>query len=188
MYMHTHMCENKDEISLVKDLFKSDDYVSAYSRHGLLGPRSVFAHCVHMQDGEWAALRESKSVIAFCPTSNFFLGSGTFDLARCDREGVRVGLGTDIGAGTSFCQLQTLGDGYKGARGCTPPPFRRAGARRVPRCGRTHTAAMPSGHARLALTLSDRPATPPPQRWRSKGRSSTPLTPCTWQRCGPRRR
>ena len=62
-------------------------YLDVYARAGLLGPRSVFGHCIHLQDSEVAALAESRSVAAFCPTSNLFLGSGLFDQARLEASG-----------------------------------------------------------------------------------------------------
>jgi guanine deaminase len=92
----------------------------------LVGPRSVFAHCVHLEDRALARMSEAGSSIAFCPTSNLFLGSGLFDLAAADRHGVKVGIGTDVGAGTSFSLLATLGEAYKigQLRGTTLDPFR----------------------------------------------------------------
>jgi guanine deaminase len=63
-------------------------------------------------------MHRTGSAIAHCPTSNFFLGSGVFNIARAmqpDRP-VRVGLGTDIGAGTSFSMLATLHEAYKAAQ------------------------------------------------------------------------
>ncbi|NDM57182.1 amidohydrolase family protein, partial [Klebsiella pneumoniae] len=84
-----------------------------YDHHGLLGPRSVFAHGVHLCDGECQRLAETGSAVAFCPTSNLFLGSGLFDLPKLERYKVKVGLGTDVGAGTSFSQLQSLNEAYK---------------------------------------------------------------------------
>ena len=84
-----------------------------YARAGLLGPRSVFGHCIHLADDEVAAIAASRSVAAFCPTSNLFLGSGLFDQARLDRAGVRIALATDVGAGTSYSMLRTAGEGYK---------------------------------------------------------------------------
>ena len=82
-------------------------------RRGLTGPRSVFGHCIHLQDSEVAALAESRSVAAFCPTSNLFLGSGLFDQARLKRAGVRIALATDVGGGTSYSMLRTAAEGYK---------------------------------------------------------------------------
>ena len=74
---------------------------------------SVFAHCIHLQDEEWQRLAETNSNIAFCPTSNLFLGSGLFKLKQAITHDIEVGLGTDIGAGTSFSMLQTMAEAYK---------------------------------------------------------------------------
>jgi guanine deaminase len=112
--MHTHLSENKNEVAWVKELFpECDGYLDTYDQAGLLGRRSVFAHCLHLSDGEWDRLAETRSNIAFCPTSNLFLGSGLFQLSRAVKQKVRVGLGTDIGGGTSFSILQTLNEAYK---------------------------------------------------------------------------
>jgi len=113
VYVHTHLNENMAEIALAKQIHKCDTYLGIYDKHGLTGPRSVFAHCVHMQDVEWELMSETKSAMAFCPTSNLFLGSGLADLQAVHARGIRCGLGTDIGAGTSFSQLQTLNEAYK---------------------------------------------------------------------------
>ncbi|MEO4046584.1 guanine deaminase [Pseudomonas sp. CAU 1711] len=114
LYMHTHLSENRKEIEWVKELFPArKGYLDVYDHHGLIGPRAVFAHGVHLCDEECARLGETGSAVAFCPTSNLFLGSGLFDLEKLQRHGVRVGLGTDVGAGTSFSQLQSLNEAYK---------------------------------------------------------------------------
>ena len=118
--MHTHLAENTGECAAVAERFPdARDYLDVYDRFGLVGPRSVFAHCIHMDDPAMAR-------IAFCPTSNFFLGSGLFDLARAGACGVQTGIGTDIGAGTSFSILSTLGEAYKVCqlRGTSLDPFR----------------------------------------------------------------
>lgn len=62
------------------------------------GERSVFAHGVHLCDDECARLAEAGSAVAFCPTSNFFLGSGLFNLPMAEKHKLNVGLGTDVGA------------------------------------------------------------------------------------------
>ncbi|WP_312359111.1 guanine deaminase [Stutzerimonas balearica] len=114
LYMHTHLSENRKEIEWVRELFpERQGYLDAYDHHGLIGARSVFAHGVHLCDEECRRLGETGSAVAFCPTSNLFLGSGLFDLEKVEDFGVRVGLGTDIGAGTSFSQLQSLNEAYK---------------------------------------------------------------------------
>ncbi|WP_342245884.1 guanine deaminase [Pseudomonas sp. OTU5201] len=114
LYMHTHLSENRKEIEWVKELFpERKGYLDVYDHFKLIGERSVFAHGVHLCDDECKRLAETGSAVAFCPTSNLFLGSGLFDLQKLEEYGVRVGLGTDVGAGTSFSQLQSLNEAYK---------------------------------------------------------------------------
>ncbi|WP_158812878.1 guanine deaminase [Methylocapsa sp. S129] len=113
-YMQTHLDENRAEIAFVKELFPwAKTYLEVYERYGLLGPRSVFGHCVHLEQSEVAALAASRSVAAFCPTSNLFLGSGLFDMKRLHDHEVRVSLATDVGGGTSYSMLQTANEAYK---------------------------------------------------------------------------
>jgi guanine deaminase len=123
--LHTHLSENPGEIAVVAERYPdAADYLDVYDRFGLVGPRSVFAHCVHMSDRAFSRMAEAGAGIAFCPTSNLFLGSGLFDLAAADRHHVRLGIGTDIGAGTSLSILHTLGEAYRVCqlrRGCLDP-------------------------------------------------------------------
>lgn len=119
VYMHTHMSENVNEVEWVAELFpNSTGYLDVYDQAGLVGDRSVFAHGVHVTDAEFKRLSETNSAIAFCPTSNLFLGSGLFklDQAKSADHPVKVGLGTDVGAGTSFSLLQTTNEAYKVAQ------------------------------------------------------------------------
>jgi guanine deaminase len=103
----THMNETLDEISLVRSTFPwAGDYLETYERFGLLGERSVFAHDVHPTDDELRRLSLAGAAIAHCPSSNSFLGSGLFPLRRHLDAGVRVALGSDVGAGTGFGVLK----------------------------------------------------------------------------------
>lgn len=114
VYLQTHLSENQEEIEWVKDLFPdSKNYLDVYDKHQLLGQRSVFAHGVHLHDNECNRLSETGSSIAFCPSSNLFLGSGLFNLTQVRKHGVKVGLGSDVGAGTSLSMLKTICDAYK---------------------------------------------------------------------------
>jgi guanine deaminase len=125
--LHTHLAENVGEIAHVAARFDScSDYLAVYERFGLVGPRSVFAHCVHMEPAALTRMAKAGAGVALCPTSNLFLGSGLFDLAALDRAGVRLGIGTDVGAGTSFSLLATLGEAYKVCqlRSAALDPFR----------------------------------------------------------------
>jgi len=113
-YLHTHLSENLNEVAWVKELFPdSKGYVDAYDQFGLVGERSIFAHCVQLTETEFDRLAEAKSAIAFCPTSNTFLGSGLFNLERATSAQINVGLATDVGGGTSFSMLQTANEAYK---------------------------------------------------------------------------
>ena len=117
--MQTHISENRREVEWMKELFPDRrNYLDIYDHHGLVGPRAVFGHGIWLEDGELQRLHVAGSAIAHCPSSNFFLGSGAFDIARAKdpRRPLRVGVGTDIGAGTSFSMLATLGEGYKAAQ------------------------------------------------------------------------
>ena len=88
VYIHTHLSENLDEIAWVKELFpEQQGYLEVYHHYGLTGERSVFAHCVHLQEQEWDCLHQSKSAIAFCPTSNLFLEAGCFHCLKPGKTG-----------------------------------------------------------------------------------------------------
>lgn len=114
--MHTHLAENLRECAAVEARFtEAADYLDVYDRFGLVGARSVFAHGIHLSDRACARLRESDAGIAVCPSSNLFLGSGMFNFGQADRHGLRLGLGTDVGAGTSFSMLRTAGLAYQAA-------------------------------------------------------------------------
>jgi guanine deaminase len=114
VYMQTHLSENLKEIEWVKSLNPDcKNYLDVYKKHELLGERSVFAHGIHLCEAEYCDLAESNSALSFCPTSNLFLGSGLFKLDVAQQHNIKVGLGTDIGAGTSFSILETLKDAYK---------------------------------------------------------------------------
>ena len=114
LYMHTHLAENKDELLWVEKLFPDNEsYLDVYSQHGLLSPRSVFAHCIYLSDKERQLMGQKGCSAAFCPTSNLFIGSGLFNLKQTEDANITVGLGTDVGGGTSFSILQTINEAYK---------------------------------------------------------------------------
>ena len=119
VYLHTHLSENVKEVEAVAAAFpENEGYLDVYDRAGLVGERSIFAHGIQLTDQEFARLSEAKSAIAFCPTSNLFLGSGLFKIekAKSLETPVKVGLGTDVGAGTSFSMLHTASAAYQVAQ------------------------------------------------------------------------
>ena len=114
VHVQTHLAENPAEVAWVAELFpEARSYLDVYDHFGLLRERSVFAHCLHLDDEDLRAMAGAGGAMAFCPSSNLFLGSGLFDLARARERDIAVGLGTDVGGGTSLSMLQTIGDGYK---------------------------------------------------------------------------
>lgn len=114
LYLQTHLAENRAEVDWVASLHpQARSYLDVYERFSQIGPRAMLAHGIWLDDRDRARLAASGSALSFCPSSNLFLGSGLFDLAAADAHGIRVGIGTDVGAGTSFSLLRTLADAYK---------------------------------------------------------------------------
>ena len=114
--MQTHISESAGEIAFVKELFPwSKDYTDVYDRYGLLSDRSLFAHGIHLSERECARFSESGSSVIHCATSNAFLGSGIMRMPymRDGKRPVHLGLATDVGGGTSYSMLTTLGETYK---------------------------------------------------------------------------
>ena len=113
-YLQTHLSENKEEIELAKKLYPDfKDYTGIYEHYNLLGPNSLFGHCIHLSSREISIISETKSSTVFCPTSNLFLGSGLFDFQRLSKQSVKIATGTDIGGGTNYSMLKTMDEAYK---------------------------------------------------------------------------
>jgi guanine deaminase len=114
LHMQTHLSENRAECEFSCSLFPfARDYTDIYEHYGMLGPKSLFGHCIHLSDRETGVLAETSSVAVFNPTSNLFLGSGLFDLERLRAAGVRDAVATDVGGGTSYSMLRTMDEAYK---------------------------------------------------------------------------
>ncbi|MGB1010131.1 MAG: guanine deaminase [Thiolinea sp.] len=119
VYLHTHVAENKDEVKWVSELFPdSRSYLDVYHQHGLVKPRSVMAHSIYFDEEDKCLMAEQGAAASFCPTSNLFIGSGLFDLMDAKQHGMRVGIGTDVGGGSSFSLLQTVNEAYKVTQMC----------------------------------------------------------------------
>lgn len=118
MVVQTHLAENEGECAWVRELYPRErDYTAVYERFGLVRPRSVFGHAIHLSDNELERLSRAQASLAHCPTSNLFLGSGLFPYRRTEKyHGIRIGLGSDVGAGTSLSPLVTLNEAYKVSR------------------------------------------------------------------------
>ena len=109
VWVQSHLAENLDEVRWVKELFPdASSYLGVYADVGLLRHRAVYAHCIHLSEANRAQMRDTGAVAAVCPTSNLFLGSGFFDFAAADAAGMRYGLASDVGGGTSFSPFKTM--------------------------------------------------------------------------------
>ena len=117
VWIQSHVAENVDEIRWVHELFpEARSYLDVYDRAGLLRERAVYAHCIHLDDTDRRRMAETGSAAAVSPTSNLFLGSGFFDYAAAQRSGLRYGLASDVGGGTSFSPFHTMHAAYTVAR------------------------------------------------------------------------
>lgn len=113
-YIQTHLSENHDEIAYTAALYpQARDYLDIYQNYGLLSPKALLGHAIHLKPREIDGLVETAAKPIFCPTSNLFLGSGLFDDAGLRARGMMNGIASDIGGGTSYSMLQTLNEGYK---------------------------------------------------------------------------
>jgi guanine deaminase len=120
-FIQTHLAENLQELEWVRRLFpEAADYTDVYRQLGLLGPRTLLGHGIHLAPSERRVLRDSGSHLVHCPSSNAFLQSGIMPLQKWLEEGLSVGLGTDVGAGPSLSMFREMGEA------CTASKLRRA--------------------------------------------------------------
>jgi guanine deaminase len=109
VWIQSHVAENVDEVKWVGELFpRSRSYLGVYGDFGLLRERAIYAHCIHLDAADRALMCETGAAAAISPTSNLFLGSGFFDHAAADAAGMRYGLASDVGGGTSFSPFHTM--------------------------------------------------------------------------------
>ncbi len=112
--MQTHLSEQHEEVAWVRSLFPDTaDYLQVYEDFGLLGARALYGHAIHLTDRERTRLREAGGAIIHCPTSNMFIGSGLLPVQQGKREGLALGLASDIGGGSSFSMLRTMAAAYE---------------------------------------------------------------------------
>jgi guanine deaminase len=123
-FIQTHISENLQEIQWVRQLFpQARSYADVYDHFGLLGPRTLLGHGIHLTEAERDLLRQRGSTVVHCPSSNAFLRSGIMPLRRWLDEGLSVGLGTDVGAGPRLSLFDEM------ATACTTSKLRWAGQR-----------------------------------------------------------
>ena len=165
--MQTHLSEQTDEIEWVMQLFpKARDYLDTYEAFGLLGENGLYGHAIHLTPREKARLADCGAALVHCPTSNSFIGSGLFDMQGLTQAGLRVGLATDTGGGSSFSMLHTMAAAYEVAqlRGVALHPAQliwlatEGSARALRLQGQIGTLAVGSEADIVALDLASTPA------------------------------
>ena len=119
-FLQTHLAENLAEVEWVLQMYRAlpgfesvESYTDIYKRVGMLGPKTVFGHCIHLSDAEWQMMADSQSLIASCPSSNapmelHGLGSGLYDWQKADQFGVRWALCSDIGGGPFLSMFDVM--------------------------------------------------------------------------------
>jgi guanine deaminase len=154
-YLQTHLAENREELEKVHHLYMSArDYTHVYEKCGLLTPKTVLGHCIHLNPREIAAIAAAQSSVAHCPTSNLFLGSGLIKLDQFLKAGIAVGLGSDVAAGPelNMWQVMRAAIDVQKARGAYEPnlrPLRSSEAFYLA----THGGARALGKAKVIGTL-----------------------------------
>lgn len=117
VYIQTHLAENKDELRAVKEMFpKYKNYTDIYDKAGLLGSRSIMAHCLYLSDSEIKAIKRTDTKIAHCPTSNRFLKSGIMPFRKYSRLGIEIGLGTDVAGGYSLSMFNEMKEALENSK------------------------------------------------------------------------
>jgi len=117
VFIHSHLAESLDEVAWVRRLFpQARSYLDVYDSYGLLRERATYAHCIHLDEVDRRRMAAAGACVAFAPSSNLYLGSGLFDLAAADAAQLQFALATDVGGGSSFSMLRTMGEAYKVAQ------------------------------------------------------------------------
>src|SRR3954452_17217412 len=154
-YLQTHLAENREEIEKVHHLFMgARDYTHVYEKCGLLTPKTMLGHCIHLNPREIAAIAAAQSNVAHCPTSNLFLGSGLMKLDQLMKAGIPVGLGSDVAAGPelNMWQVMRAAIDVQKARGAYEPNLRALRPSEAFYLG-THGGARALGKAKIIGTL-----------------------------------
>lgn len=119
--VQSHLSENISEIDWVQELHPDTScYAEAYDKYGLCGSMSktIMAHCVHSDrsEKEMELLKKNQVWVAHCPESNMNLASGVAPIKKMMKENVRIGIGTDIAAGSKLSMFSAMADAIKASK------------------------------------------------------------------------
>lgn len=113
-YFHTHLAESiKESVDSIKKFPDAKDNLAIYEQYNLINDKSIFAHCLHLTENEYHRLEQKKAIIVNCPSSNNYMGSGSFDYSKLDHYKFRFGFGSDWGAGNTLSMLRVMDDAHK---------------------------------------------------------------------------
>ncbi len=116
LFVQTHVAENHAEDEATRRAHPyAPDYLSVYEMTGLLGPKTLLAHAIHLDTDAWRRIAKARARVVHCPDSNAFLGSGRMRLREALAHGVGVALGSDVGAGRTFNMLAAVASAYDAA-------------------------------------------------------------------------
>ncbi len=107
-FILTHIAETGSEGAALAERFPGESYAEVYDRFGLLTPRTLLAHGVHLTRPELDLLRRRGSVLVHCPSSNLALGSGRMPLEGVRAARVRWCLASDVGAGPELNMFEVM--------------------------------------------------------------------------------
>ncbi|KAH8703129.1 putative guanine deaminase [Talaromyces proteolyticus] len=110
IHIQTHFNEAQDEMQFTRQLFpKFKHEADLYDHFGLLGPKTILAHSIFLEEDEISHIKSKGCGIAHCPISTSTLGEFMMaPIREYLRRGIKVGLGTDVGGGFSCSILDAM--------------------------------------------------------------------------------
>lgn len=106
LFVQSHLAENKSELDLIKKFHPEySNYARIYFDNGMMNEKSIYAHCIYLSEEEINLLKNSGAIVCHCPTSNRYLSSGIMSLNEYGNLGIRIAIGSDVGAGYSLSIL-----------------------------------------------------------------------------------
>lgn len=109
--IQSHLSENLGEIEWVKELCPgTNNYGESYDRYDMFGKDcpTIMAHCVYSDENEVEMMRKQNVFVAHCPESNTNLSSGVAPIKKYLKKGMKVGLGSDIAAGSTLSIFKAM--------------------------------------------------------------------------------
>jgi 5-methylthioadenosine/S-adenosylhomocysteine deaminase len=94
VHIHTHGCEQKEEEESIYQMFGKST-IDVLEERGILGPSTLLAHCVWVNEADIQKMADTGTNLAHCPTSAAKLGCGIAPITSMLKHGVNVSIGSD---------------------------------------------------------------------------------------------